>query len=644
MLALAWPWHDAARDQDKKLSDRLGSSLCAGIGGHAATARIDGLHFAYRPLRQTSALKRTWRPALLPSGLVVAFHGYFDNAASIAEELDVAVGQADQAHLYGLAVERWGDDADRKIVGEYCSIVASPRDRKLRLARSPLRAPPLCYHHGDRLTVAASVPRALFAAGVEQRLNERRVADSALINFTDQESTWFEEVARVPVGHIVELQPGRARTLRKYYDLFSTPKTRLNSDADYIARAGELLDEGVRACVADFRKPGATLSGGLDSPQVAVRALAALPAPQRLPTFSFHPEEGYDGRVQRGMIGDEREIVKSFAAMHPRLEPHFTANEGYEHDYRWNEFFHLMGGAPSGLCNMYVFHGLFAGASREGCDVLLLAEFGNNTFSDKGVWGYVEYFLTGRWRQLWLALSRLPHDQHSIAWRFVAQSVVPLLPNRVWRLLRRIVFPREQSPLDLMQPLSREYRARSGGERRRKKSGYVFERYQPWNRRHAQQLLFANYDGEGDEIYQAFEQMYGVAQRDPTAYRPFVEFCFGLPVEMFLRDGELRWLAKQMAKGIMPEEQRANRLNGRWDADWQLRIGRRRQELLSELERLERDEKIAGMLDLPRLRAALEDWPEQTEVDPQKYFTRECAVPRGLLTARFVRYVEGRNI
>ena len=639
MLALAWPWHDPAGQ--KGLSHRLGSSLCAGIGGHAGTTEVNGLHFAYRGLRSTAASGRAWRPAIMPSGVAVVFHGFLDNAASIAGELGVKA--TDHSRLYGLAVEKWGDEADRKIVGEYCAVLAWPEQQRLRLSRSPLRAPPLLYHHSDRLTAAASIPRALFAAGVEQRLDERRVADSALINFGDSEGSWFENIGRVPVGHIVELQRGKARTLRKFYDLFATPKTRLKTDADYIARASELLDEGVRACLAGFRKPGATLSGGLDTPQVVVRALAALPPGQRLPTFTFHPEDGYDGRVQAGMIGNERPQVEAFAAMYPRIEPHFTANEGYGHDHRWNELFHLMGGAPSGLCNVYVYHGLFAGAAREGCDALLFAEFGNNTFSAKGDFGFVEYFLTGRWRQLWLALSRVQGQKRSIAWRFVARCIVPLLPNPLWRVVRRMVFPGEASPLELMQPLSREYRSSSGADQRLKDFGFVFDRYQPWNQRHAQRLLFQNYDGEGDEIFQAFEQMYGVAQRDPTAYRPFVEFCFGLPVRMFMRDGEMRWLAKQMARGIMPEEQRMNRLNGRWDADWHLRIGRRRKDFLAELDRLETDERMAAILDIPRLRAALVDWPEQTEIDFQKYSSREFAVPRGLLTARFINYVEGRN-
>lgn len=640
MLAFAWPWGGPAEDGAHRLHQRLASSLCAGIGGNAGSASINGLHFAQRASLGNPTPSRTWRPTILPNGWVVMFNGYFDNAVHIGTELS---SSADWATLYGLAVERWGDAAERHIIGEYCAVIARPADRLVRLSRSPLRAPPLPYFHDEDMVAAASVPRALFAAGVEHRLNEVKLADSALINFSDPEATYFENIRNVPLGHVVELPRGRHRNLRQVYDLFATPAVRMKSDAEYIARAGELLDEGVRACLAGFRKPGATLSGGLDTPQVVCRALSALPLDQRLPTFTFHPEAGYDNRIEDRFIGNERPMVEAFAAMHPRLEPHFTANEGYEHDYRWKDFFHLMGAAPSGLCNMYVFHGLLSEAARSGCDVLLLAEWGNSTFSDKGDWGYVEYFLTGRWRQLWRSLSRIDSDDRSILSRFFVRCILPLMPDWVWQMAKRIVQRGQRSLLELMQPLSSDYRDESGANDRLKQSRVLIERYQPWNRRHAQRLLFSNGDADSSEIYQAFEQMYGVAMRDPTAYRPFVEFCFGLPVKMFMRDGRMRWLAKEMAKGIMPEDQRTNRLNGRWDADWHLRIGRRRKDFLEELDRLGGNERISKMLDLPRLRAAIEDWPDQTEIDPQGFYTREFAVPRGLLAARFVKYVEGSN-
>jgi asparagine synthase (glutamine-hydrolysing) len=371
MLAFAWPWGESARANFSNDPSRLAASLCAGIGGHAGTAKLDNLQFAYRGLRWTAAQSRAWRPSTLPGGRVAIFHGYFDNAAAIAAEL--GSDRHDLGLLYGLAVDAWGRDADRRIIGEYCAVIVDPAHDRLRLSRSPLRAPPLYRFDNNDLAVVGSVPRLFFAAGVPQRLNEGRLADSSMINFSDQEASWFEHIYRVPLGCTVELQRDRSRILDRYYDPLAIAPVRMDSDADYLARASELLDEGVRACLAGFQKPGVTLSGGLDSSQVAVRALAALPPEQRLPTFTFHPEEGFDGRVQPGMVADERPLVEAFAAMHPRLEPHFTANAGYEHDYRWNDFFHLMGAAPSALCNMYVFHGLFAGAAKEGCDVLLVS-------------------------------------------------------------------------------------------------------------------------------------------------------------------------------------------------------------------------------------------------------------------------------
>lgn len=641
MLAFSWFWDEAPGAGSAGLATRLANSLCAGIGGAAASANIESLHFAYRPLRSDPVRLRAWCPVILSTGRIAVFHGYFDNAQEIALQLGLPPG--DLARLYGEAVERWGDDADLRVIGEYCAIIANPANNHARLARSPLRAPPLHYYHDSHQIAVASVPRALFTTGIEQRLNQAKLADSALLLTVDEEPSWFEGIFRVPLGSIVELERGHPRSLRKYYDILALPDVRMQSDADYIARASQLLNEGVRASLAGSRVPGSTLSSGLDSSQVAVRALASLPSGQRLPTFTFHPEAGWDGIVDSGLNGNERPMVEAFAAMHPGLEPHFTANEGYEHDHRWNELFHLMGGAPSGLCNMYVLHGIWSLARDRGCDLLLLAEWGNFTFSDKGDWGFVEYLLKGRWRQLWLALAHHRNDKRPMLRRFIALSLVPLLPVPLWKLLMRLWHPLNKSALDLITPLRSEYRISSGADQRLKDSGALIDRYQPWNRRQAQRLLFGNFETESAEVHQAFEQLYGIPQRDPMAYRPFVEFCFGLPVHMFMRDGQMRWLAKQMGKGIMPEEQRRNLRHGRWDADWHLRIGRRREDFLAELDRIEADERLSAMLDVPRLRAALVDFPEATSVDNQTYMPIEMAVPRGLLAARFINFIEGRN-
>src|SRR4051794_6826672 len=120
MLAVAWPWAVSDRRPDKRLSEGLASSLCAGIGGHCGSAEIEGLHFAYRPLR-SPAQRSAWRPVVLPSGRIVTFHGYFDNARAIAADLCTEAGNI--TRLYGLAVERWGDEAETKVIGEYCAVI-----------------------------------------------------------------------------------------------------------------------------------------------------------------------------------------------------------------------------------------------------------------------------------------------------------------------------------------------------------------------------------------------------------------------------------------------------------------------------------------------------------------------------------------
>lgn len=639
---MAWP--GVGRGEETVDSKRLAAALCEGLGGRAVSCEVAGAAFAWRPHDQRLIARAPSAPHVLLDGRLVVFHGWIDNAPELADELGEQPGvPADPARLYGAALLRWGDRADCRIIGEYCAIVVDPAAGHVRLSRSPLRAPPLLYAANGTTVAAASVPRAIFAAGFPKVLNEDRVADSALINFTDLEAAWFKGLARVPLGCVVELVRGQPRRLTRYYDLAKVPRVRLPTVQAYLDRANELLDEAVARILAPFKRPGCTLSSGLDSPQVAVRAARRLPAGQSLPTFTFHPQAEWDGIAPVGTNGNERPMVETFAALHPAIRPNFIDNRGRGHDHRWDDLFRVMEGAPSGLCNMYLFHGLFEAAERSGCDVLLLAEWGNYTFSDKGDWAYVEYLFTGRWRQLWLALKRVPNDDRPMLRKFIALCLVPLLPDNWWRRLMAIWHRGDRLAHDLMVPLTAEYRKASGADRRQADSGFEFSRYQPRSRDHARHLLFVNLDADSAEIYQAFEQLYGLPCRDPMAYRPFVEFCFGLPTDLFMRDGEPRWLAKQLAAGIMPEEQRRNTLNGRWDADWLSRIRLRADDYREKLDRAADDPELAAMIDIPRLRAALDNLPETTPTDPQVYLPIEFALVRGLLTARYVNHMRGRN-
>src|SRR5205823_2532864 len=115
---------------------------------------------------------------------------------------------------------------------------------------------------------------------------------------------------------------------------------------------------------------------------------------------------------------------------------------------------------------------------------------------------------------------------------------------------------------------------------------------------------------DGSDIDQAFDLIHGMETRDPTSYRPLVEFCLGIPDDQYLRNGETRRLARRMLKGLVPDMVLDETRTGLQAADWHLRLGRQRDERIAEIDRLAEDDSLAAMLDLGALRQSLVDWPE----------------------------------
>ena len=252
---------------------------------------------------------------------------------------------------------------------------------------------------------------------------------------------------------------------------------------------------------------------------------------------------------------------------------------GLAFDHRMAEMFHLTGIAPINLGNFSTYHEPWRAAQQAGCDVLLVPQWGNETFSNIGEWGLVEYFLQGRWGQLGAALRNSPDDPRPLWRRFVGECLLPLLPPALWRWQRGLRGVRDTR--ELASPLRADYVAKLDLNRRGDAQGGALGSAAPRNQR---QWLAGALNGafeESADVWQGFEQLYGVPMRDPAAYRPLAEFCFGLPTDVFLRDGEQRWLARQMARGVLPEAQRSNPRWGRHHPDWLAKLAPR----LPETER-----------------------------------------------------------
>lgn len=585
-----------------------------------------------------------WVPAQVGPWQLL-FAGHLDNAAAVSGEVGLRApepGQADDlARFYGQALLAWGEAADSRLIGEY-AVIAFDGDRgRLRLARSPLRAPPLHYCVKPSHVVASTVPRALFACGIPREVDETKLADMAWFNASEEQRSWFKGVARVPLGSVVEIEQGGTAKEWRYYDLSKLPRLPKADLRDYLAQADTLLADGTRAALAGSKRPAVMLSGGLDSPLVALKALEQMGQDRRLDAYTLVPEPRWNGWSPPGRFGNEQPFVEAFCRMHPGIRPHFIDNADTRCDDRLFAMFHATGSAPQGLANLWTYHAAWDAARRDGCDRVLLGEFGNLSISNDGYWGFSEYLLKLRWRQLAMALRDDPDGERPLWRRFFSLAVLPLLPDRLWHWQQRL---RGQPDLySRFSALRPAYAEASGVIRRARAAGFPNPRYPVRDRLALLREVHDNAWGEFSDVYYGFAEIHGMEQRDPMAYRPLVEFCAGLPTDIFLRDGQDRWLARELLKGTIPEEQRLSRKTGRHNADWQAKLGRQRTDLLREVERLRQNPRLVAMFDLERVQAALQDWPTGENVPEDVRITCEVLVPRAINFGRFVNYVEGRN-
>ncbi len=544
------------------------------------------------------------------------------------------------AALYDLALARWGDDTDLRLIGNYAAIT-NMADGRLRLVRSPWVAPPLHYACTPERAMAASVIRVLFDAGHPREVDYDYVADQLAQDHQPLGNRgWYRGISRVPIGTRVMLSADGAKATT-YYDPQQIPPASPASDEEHVATARAMLAESAAHALRPCLRPGLMLSGGLDSALAGLALLEAMPPPTRLATFTFCPDPAWDGRTAPTQFGNERPYVEAFAAMHPRIDPAFD-NAG-QFDTGLRDILRANDLPTANVANTGKYHGLWQMARAAGCDWLFNADFGNFTISNDGRWSYVEFFRRGRWGQLAQTLVHRSGDHRPLWRKTLALSVLPLLP-RVWRMaLRRLVHPESDDPVNLVSGLSHAARTDHTARASRRGSQALMNDYHyPRSRTEYIQRIWESADS-GEDLDLAFERLHGIRRRDITAYRPLIEFCLGLPTEEFIKDGMDRRLARRMAEGRLPEPQRLERRTGAHNPDWHVHLSRRRGELAETLESLRDHPVLADMLDLDRLQNLLEDWPETTPLDPAEAMPRAFALTRALTAASFVRYAEGRN-
>ena len=437
-------------------------------------------------------------------------------------------------HLY----EELGAGCVEKLRGMFAFAVWDRRRQRLLLARDRLGIKPLYYAtSAGRLLFASELKALLRHPAVERQLNWRAVSHLFTFLSTPRSESILAGVAKLEPAHLLIAGRGGALEPERYWDVRFEPD-RARSEAYFVERLRELLDESVRLHLVSDVPVGAFLSGGVDSSAV-VAAMSRL-SPGPLKTFSI----GF-GEPDYNELGYARLVAEKLGVEHHSLvlEPDVRASLD---DIAWHldEPFGDSSAIPTYMVSKL---------ASEHVTVVLSGDGGDELFA-----GYDKYVVEERERR---AAASWPAPM-----RRALGAVARLMPEG----MRGRNFARHHAlgePARYLDALT-AFRLEQKRKLFRPDAFARFEEYDPWRgdaesltrvRTHwlsaLQYLDLQSYLPL--DILTKVDRMsmaHSIEARVPLLDHKLVEFAATIPPELQLRNGTRKYVFKRALEGILPAE------------------------------------------------------------------------------------------
>jgi len=187
---------------------------------------------------------------------------------------------------------------------------------KLLLARDRLGIKPLYYvlKEDGSLYFASEIKALLEGHAVSPDLNFSALGEFAANRYTSGDETLFKDIQRLPPGHILEWEDGKA-TLTPYWGLDFNKPAPLLTERQYVSGFLDLFRECVRTHLMADVPLGIFLSGGIDSSAIAAVMSEFVQGPIKTFSVAFAEREanelGYARVVAEAFHTDHHEIVVS---------------------------------------------------------------------------------------------------------------------------------------------------------------------------------------------------------------------------------------------------------------------------------------------------------------------------------------------
>ncbi|MFL6721465.1 MAG: asparagine synthase-related protein [Sphingomonas sp.] len=479
------------------------------------------------------------------------------------------------------------------IAGDFAVAILDADSGLLMLARDPTGQAPLFYAHGSGVSAFASMPTGLKPFVGQLRLDKDRLAFTACNVGEADARSHFEQIRRVLPGEVVRLS--RSRESSNFYWNPATAAETGRSTADLVEEYRHVLDQAVADRLKHCSRPIAThLSSGYDSSAVTATAARLLQSPDQLVAFTSAPSAASPIPESLRRASDESPIAAETAARSGAR--HIIVRDGppLAEVLRTQSKFiqHPITSAP----NLVWWTEIRKQAAALGANCLLTAELGNITLNVGGLYVLAEWLRRGRFLT-WLREARLAAARPDTRWRGVLylsfESWFPqVVSDELWR---RYLGVRPMPEISFLRP---EWTRRATEPAGRSVVGLS----------HAQRIRMLRM-GEPGIFRKGALADDGVDERDPMSDRRLIEFGLRLPPEALYWRGVPRPVARAALADRLPPSVINPKKRGLQAADWAVRFTR--DDANSMLEEVSASTTAQELLDLKRMRGAIERWPTQ---------------------------------
>lgn len=442
------------------------------------------------------------------------------------------------------AYDFWDDECVEHFDGMFAFAIWDDEQKELFVARDRFGEKPFFYFYDEQQFIFASEMKALWAAGIERKINQKLLFNYLTIGYVDNpnipEETFYENISKLPAAtSLIFTAPdsgdnaGYVNTSR-YWDLDAKHENKKITDNEAIEKFSFLLRQSVQRRLRSDVPIGTSLSGGLDSSSI-IAMLSQLTDQNSSPATFSSVFPGFE----RDEANFSKLVVNKFNLQQFTVEP--EAESLY--DDLEKIFYHQE--EPFSSASIYAQYKVYELAKQQGVKVLLDGQGADETLA-----GYHKYY---KW--YWQELFR--KKTLSVSHEIKAAKELSITETFGWKNRIAALFPEFATIFlerqYLLNALQHEDITKDFVRLQSKEAYYITPEIFSLNG-----VLHFNTCTHGLEELLRYADRNSMAHsrevRLPFLNHELVEFIFSLPANFKIRNGWTKWLLRESMKNNLPGE------------------------------------------------------------------------------------------